>query len=268
MENDAGTRAANASGMHFTAPVRDFMSTPVRTLRASASIEEADQLLHEHDLSALAVVNDAGRLVGVLSRSDLLRASDFGRGRTLTLPKGTVADVMTPDPISVGVGTELRVAARTMRDARIHRVFVEEGDRLVGVLSTRDLMRVVVERGVAEPLGELAHGSLVTVKADDPLALAADRLDRSNKQGLVVVEDGWPVGIFDQRVALASRGLPPETRVDEVMTLRIVTLPPHVPVSRAAAQALELRVRRILVVRERGTVGIVSGLDFARFLAR
>lgn len=254
--------------MPFTAPVRDFMSSPVRTLRASASIEQADLLLHEFDLSALGVVSDAGRLVGVISRSDLLRASDFGGGRTFSLPKGTVGDVMMPDPISVGAGTELRAAARTMRDARIHRVFVEEGDRLVGVLSTRDMMRVVIQRGVAEPLGELTHGALVTVKADDPLALAADRLDRSNKHGLVVVDDGWPVGIFDQRVALESRGMPPETRVDEVMTLRILTLPPHVSLSRAAAQAIELRVRRILVVQERGAIGIVSGLDFARFVAR
>ncbi|MCA9613229.1 MAG: CBS domain-containing protein [Sandaracinus sp.] len=253
--------------MHFTIPVREYMSSPVRTLRASAPIEEADQVLHEHDLSAVGVVSPEGRLVGVLSRTDLLKSATYGHGRALTLPKATVADLMTPDPISVGVGVELRTAARTMRDARVHRVFVEDGDRLVGVLSTRDLMRTVVERGLSTPLGELAHGSLVSVKVDDPLALAADRLDRANKHGLVVVEDGWPVGIFDQRTALASRGLPPETRVDEVMSLRIATLPAHVPISRAAAQALALKVRRILVVQDRGTTGIVSGLDFARFVA-
>lgn len=254
--------------MHFTVPVREYMSSPVRTLRPSASLDEADQQLHEHDLSAVAIVDDAERLVGVLSRTDLLRASTYGHGRALTLPKGTVADLMTQAPLSVGVSTELRVAARTMRDERIHRVFVEDGGKLVGVVSTRDLMRATVERGVSDPLGELAHGSLVTVKADDPLALAADRLDRANKQGIVVVEDGWPIGIFDQRIALASRGMPPETRVDEVMSLRIATLPAHVPLSRAAAQALALKVRRILVVQERGAIGIVSGLDFARFVAR
>jgi CBS domain-containing protein len=195
-----------------------------------------------------------------------LESASYGHGRALTLPSGTVADVMTTSPISVGVGTELRAAARTMRDERIHRLFVEDGSELVGVLSTRDLMRAVVEHGASEMLGDIAHGSLVT--ADDPLALAADRLDRSNKQGLVVVDDGWPVGIFDQRIALASRGMPAETRVDEVMSLRIATLPSHVPLSRAAAQALELKVRRILVVQERNTTGIVSGLDFARFVAR
>ncbi len=254
--------------MHFTAPVREHMSCPVRTLPPSAPLDEADQLLHEHDHSGLAIVDDAGRLIGVLSRTDLLRTSSYGRGRTLVLPKGTVLDVMTPSPIYVDASTELRVAARRMRDERIHRIFVEDGGELVGVLSTRDLMRAMVRGGVSEPLGELAHGALVTVKADDPLALAADRLDRANKQGVMVVEDDWPVGIFDQRIALASRGMPPETRVDEVMSVRVVTLPAHMPLSRAAAQALALKVRQILVIRERGTTGLVSGLDFARFVAR
>lgn len=254
--------------MHFTALVREHMRCPVRTLSPSAPLDEADQLLHEHDHSALAIVDDAGKLVGVLSRTDLLRACSYGRGRTLVLPKSTVVEVMNPSPLYVDASTELRVAARRMRDERIHRVFVEDSGGLVGVLSTQDLMRATVEHGVSEPLGELAHGALVTVKADDPLALAADRLARANKQGVVVVEDDWPIGIFDQRIALASRGMPPETRVDEVMSLRVVTLPAHVPLSRAAAQALALKVRQILVVQERGTTGLVSGLDFARFVAR
>ena len=140
--------------MHFTVPVREYMSSPVRTLRASATLEEADQLLHERDLSAVAIVDDGGRLVGVVSRTDLLESASYGHGRALTLPSGTVADVMTTSPISVGVGTELRAAARTMRDERIHRLFVEDGSELVGVLSTRDLMRAVVEHGASEMLGE------------------------------------------------------------------------------------------------------------------
>ncbi|MBX3246376.1 MAG: CBS domain-containing protein [Myxococcales bacterium] len=253
---------------HFTIPVREYMSSPVRTLRASAAIEDADFLLHDENLSALAVVGDDGKLVGVLSRTDLLRQGTYGHDRTFTLPKGRVGDAMSAPALSVAPEVELRRAAKTMLQERVHRLFVVQGDELVGVVSTRDLMRAVVEKGLTDALSEIAHGSLVTVKAEDPLALAVDRLDRANKQGLVVVEGGWPVGIFDQRAALSARGLPPETRVDEAMSLRVLTLPGHVPLSRAAAQALAMRVRRILVMSDHGTTGIVSGLDFARAVAR
>ena len=102
------------------------------------------------------------------------------------------------------------------------------------------------------------------IATEEELALAVDRLDRANKQGLVVVEGAWPVGIFDQAAALAARGLEPEERVEEAMNLSVLVLPGHIPLARAAAQALAMHVRRILILDDRGLRGIVSGLDFAR----
>jgi CBS domain-containing protein len=147
-----------------------------------------------------------------------------------------------------------------------HRVFVTKEDVLQGVVSTRDLMRAVREKRLKTPISEIASGSVVKVKADDPIALAVDRLDVSNKHGLVVVEGSFPVGIFDQACALESRRLPPHTAVEHAMDVRILILPGGLGVGRAAEQALGMNVRRILIENERGVIGIVGGMDFARVM--
>ena len=105
------------------------------------------------------------------------------------------------------------------------------------------------------------------VKADDPIALAVDRLELSNKHGVVVVEGQFPVGIFDQSSALKARRLPPNTAVENAMDVRILILPGEIGMGRAAEQAFGMNVRRILIENDRGVTGIVGGLDFARVMA-
>ena len=101
------------------------------------------------------------------------------------------------------------------------------------------------------------------MRAGDPLGLATDRLELSTKQGLVVVDGLWPVGIFAQSEALSARGRDPKTRVEDIMDSRVIVLPGDCPLRRAAAQALAMGVRRLFVLDE-GLRGVVSGLDFAR----
>jgi predicted transcriptional regulator len=153
-----------------------------------------------------------------------------------------------------------------MLKEHVHRIFVTSGGKPEGVVSTRDLMRAVREKRLKTPISEIASGSVVKVKADEPIALAVDRLELSNKHGLVVVEGDFPVGIFDQACALDARRLPPGTAVENAMNVRILILPAGMGMGRAAEQALGMNVRRILLENDRGVTGIVGGLDFARVM--
>ena len=76
--------------------------------------------------------------------------------------------------------------------------------------------------------------------------------------------DGWPVGVFTQREALEARHQARKTPVDEVMNPAMLSLEADTPLHRAAAQAEALRVRRVIVVRNRQIEGILTGVDFAR----
>ncbi len=251
---------------NFEMPVTEYMSSPVETIRIGESLIAANESFSKQGVSALGVVNDEGKLKGVVSRTDILHAAVFTEGQTFRVPDRPVEEIMQSPAIQLTPDDPLSAAAKAMLKHRVHRVFVTRSGKLEGVVSTRDLMRAVHEKRIKTPIAEIASSSVVKVKAEDPIALAVDRLDLSNKHGLVVVEGDFPVGIFDQVCALESRRLPPQTAVEHAMNVRILILPAGIGMGRAAAQALGMNVRRILIENQRGVTGIVGGLDFARVM--
>ena len=252
---------------NFEMPVTEYMTSPVETIPIGESLIAANGLFSEQGVSALGVVNEAGELKGVVSRTDILHSAVFTHGETFRVPDRPVEEIMKSPALQVPPEARLAETAKMMLKNHVHRIFVTSEGKPMGVVSTRDLMRAVREKRIKTPLSDIASHSVVKVTAEDPIALAVDRLDLSNKHGLVVVEGSFPVGIFDQACALESRRLPPHTAVENAMNVRILILPSEMALGRAAEQALGMNVRRILIENDRGVTGIVGGLDFARVMA-
>jgi CBS domain-containing protein len=257
---------------HVTAPVKSYMTAPVYSAHPHTLLPEAEHRMSNLRVSSLPVLDDDARLIGVVSRTDLLRLgrvhpAGHHRTPTFTLPSSRVGEVMSRDPVTVVGVDDVRRAARLMTDHRVHRVFVVENERLVGVLSTRDLMDVVRDARVRDRLGDYMSRAIVTVHATDPIGLAAAHLENAAIAGVVVVDDDWPVGLFTLAEALQSRELERDTPVEQAMDTAMICLPVDAKLHRAAAQAAILDARRIIAVQGRDPVGILTGLDFARVAA-
>lgn len=255
----------------FSTEVRERMRAPVHTARASQGLREVEHELSLLDISALPIVDDFGKLMGVLSRTDLVRAgqardTDHERRRVLNLPDVSAQQLMTRSVEVVGPATPLAEAARRMVRQHIHRLFVAEDRTPLGVISTKEMMSAVIDAKLSVPLHAVMHGSVVSVQAADPIALALERMTAAHHSSLVVLEDGFPVGMLTQRDALLARDVPPDRRVDQWMDARILCLPLEMPVFRAAEQALATRARCVLAVDASGVRGIVTGMDFAKLL--
>lgn len=251
----------------MNAPVSSWMVSPVLSVAPTTRLEEAARVMRERGISALPVV-DGGKPVGVLSRTDLLRAGrvnvhDGPLRRALTLPDANVSDFMHEGIATVGTDATIEDCARRMCADKIHRVFVTSGSDLVGVVGTQEMMAAVIAARVRIPVREMLHGSLVVVKANDPVRLAIDRMAAAHRSGLVVVDEGWPVGVFSQAEALSARDAAPDATVDDWMSTSVLCVPLDIPVYRAAQQAHATGVRRVLGVDGREVRGILSGLDFA-----
>jgi CBS domain-containing protein len=114
----------------------------------------------------------------------------------------TVQEVMTANPTTVTPDTPAREAARIMKSEDTGIVPIVEGERLVGVITDRDLtLRILAEdRRPDTPVGELASKELVTVDPQQSLDEAARLMAEHQVRRLPVVEeDGRLVGILAQK---------------------------------------------------------------------
>jgi CBS domain-containing protein len=117
----------------------DVMTRGVFAVERGLRLREAATRMAERGIGA-AIVLDGDRLVGILTERDILRAvgSDLDKG-------ATVEDCMTRDPESVEPSDTTDHAAALMIHGGFRHLPVVEGDRVVGIVSIRDLMRVTLD---------------------------------------------------------------------------------------------------------------------------
>lgn len=256
----------------FAQPVSGFMSKPVVTIHPDTSLQDAERRLEGALFSCLAVTDVDGHLCGVLSRTDLLRvgrlrAAMADDAHLLRLPHQTVRARMTKDVVTADPETPLQAVAAEMVRAHIHRIFIVQNGRPVGVLSTHDLMKAVVQARIADPIKRWMSSPVMTVSATATIGEATDLLQETRVRGLVVEDQEWPVGLFTQTEALLCGEQDAGTKVEDAMSCALLCLPLNMPLFRATALALETRARRILATANREIHGILSGLDIARVIA-
>jgi predicted transcriptional regulator len=120
--------------------VRDLMTPDPASVRHGITVREA-AFLEDRVIGAVLVADDDGRAVGVLSRSDVLRAV------LAVADEAPVRDVMSPAVIAVQPDADARQAAVLMVRCGVQRVFVVgEAGVPVGVVSTTDLLRALKAR--------------------------------------------------------------------------------------------------------------------------
>ncbi|WP_214401428.1 CBS domain-containing protein [Pseudonocardia lacus] len=126
---------------------RDVMSSPVITLRPDVPVHAAAALLVSHGFTGAPVVDRAERVIGIVTEADLVRGRIVPDGWAVPeQPEPTVADVMTPAPISMQPDADLADVVALMLDEGIRSVPIVSDGRLVGVVSRRDALRVVANR--------------------------------------------------------------------------------------------------------------------------
>jgi CBS domain-containing protein len=153
--------------MARTTPVRDVMTTDVLTFRPDEPIQEATERLVDRDVDGAPVVDDDGRVIGMLTTDDLLVQETRLHyptvislfGAYLELPSShrrfeedlrravaaTVRDVMHPHPVSCGPDDTIERVATVMHEERLDRVPVVERGRLVGIVARGDILRSILD---------------------------------------------------------------------------------------------------------------------------
>ena len=151
---------------------RDVMNSEIVTARDDMNVEEVAGILADNEISGAPVEDSAGRLVGVVSVTDIARSAVQGGGQVVADRSNPdfyvrgweeavdaedmrglhveredlqVREIMTPAVYSVPEDTPVSEIAETMIDSHIHRVLVTRGEQVVGIVTSSDLLGLLVE---------------------------------------------------------------------------------------------------------------------------
>ena len=258
--------------VHFDEPVVGYMTRDVEVARVDTPVEQIARTLAARGISGVPILDSRGHLVGVVTRTDLIQLGVMQTGRrptsaAMTLPHRRASEVMTHGAVEVSSSTSLRHAGRVLIDHGIHRVFVTEAGQLAGVICAVDFTAPVRDARIETPVAQVMTSPIVTIDIHQPLSAALDLLERYHVTGLIVTEDGQPVGMFTQANALASRDRPRSAPIEAAYDAAVICLQADMKLYRVAAHVADLRARRVVVCQARAPVGIVSATDFARVVA-
>jgi CBS domain-containing protein len=182
----------NTTGMKTR--VKEIMTTQVVAVKLGASFKEMAARLRENRISAFPVIDDDGRVIGVVSEADLLAKEvlDADQAGTITamLHRGeqgkadglTAHDLMTHPAVTVTPDDSVEQAARLMYTLQVKRLpVIDHGGVLVGIISRTDVL-AVYDRPDDEIRQEIIGNVIVPGLLQDP-----DQLTVSVQAGVVTL---------------------------------------------------------------------------------
>ena len=116
---------------------RDIMTRKVCTIRPEASAQEAAQLLDQMRISGLPVVDEDGKIIGIITEADIISKVDREGLR--------VADIMSHEVIFVSEETSVSEIAMLLTERKIKRVPIVNDGKLVGIVSRADIVHAVAQ---------------------------------------------------------------------------------------------------------------------------
>lgn len=151
--------------MHRT-PVKSIMQRSVITIHPEATATDAAQLMEDWNIRRLPVLDENDDLIGIVTDTDVLEAETAHSvlstyERTAEEQWLTVADIMTPDVITIESGAVLGELALKFMEHKISGLPVVEADadnpgyyQVVGIVTETDIFRMIAEPWVAENKAE------------------------------------------------------------------------------------------------------------------
>lgn len=248
--------------------VEDVMSRDPITVSSDQPVLSAAKRMCNNGVSSV-IAMDRAAVAGILTETDFL---NWVADRKKPFFHTKVAAVMSSPVVIVSSDRSVFDASRTMEENKIKRLPVLKDNRLVGIVTQTDLVRVLTSYGMWRDVAEIMSRDVVTIDKKTSVAEAAELMAARRISCIVVVGGDEAVGVLTERDLLkrvvARQKDARQMAVENVMSSPVISVAPSYSVFSASRAMEERSVRRLVVTENRRLRGIVAQTDIFRVVRR
>ncbi len=254
--------------------VEEVMSKNLVYVHEDDFATKARALLRQYGFRSLPVVDDEKKLVGIVTRSDVLAI-------TSTRSNIPVKGIMSTPIVFATPDEDVLEVAEKLIDANVGRAPVvksKENMELIGIITMHDIIKVLLERDIKPKkkyVEEIMTRDVVTCDANDRVNKVLDKMRDSGYSGLPVLKNGKLVGVITRKDIIKAgyarleredeKGVKKKApRVETLMSTPPITVSPKDEIKKAMEILVERNIGRLPVVEDGKLVGIVSRDDIIK----
>jgi len=241
--------------------VGDVMSKEVATICPDEIVISAAKIMSDNKISCL-VVMDQGNIAGIITETDMLRRVG-NKGKDIYRTK--LSQIMSSPVESVSSDLSVLEASKIMGIKHIKRLPIMDDGKLVGIITQTDLVRALTSYGLWRDISEIMTRNIAGIQIHASVAEAAEIMT-SRKISCIVVMNGDNVaGVLTEKDLLgrvvALQRDPFNTRMEEVMSFPVTSIPSTFSVFSASKVMEEMNIRRLVIMKDKRLCGIVTQTD-------
>jgi len=200
--------------------VKEYMSAPIYVIERNEPIQRARNLMFKYGIGRLPVL-DNGKLVGIVTKYDITNRLNQAapEWRRRPIDKVPIQVVMTEKPITIFPDATMSQAAELMLENNISGLPVEREGEILGMITSRDMLRYFADQDVKATVGDLMTKNVLTVHRHHTIGHVLDEMNVQGTSRALVYEDNTTlVGIITRSGLTFSEIMGPK---DEMETKNI-----------------------------------------------
>jgi len=241
--------------------VGDVMSEEVATICPDEIVISAAKIMSEKKISCLIVV-DQENVAGIITETDVLRRVGE-KGKDIYHAK--LSRIMSSPVESVPPDLSVLEASKIMGVKHIKRLPILKDDKLIGVVTQTDLVRALTSYGLWRDISEIMSRNISGIQRNASVAEAAELMTSLKISCIIVMDGDDVVGILTEKDLLgrvvALQRDPANTRVQDVMSFPVKSVPPAFSVFSASKAMEEMNIRRLVIMKDKHLCGVITQTD-------
>lgn len=279
--------------------VKEYMSSPIYVIERNEPIQRARNLMFKYGIGRLPVLEN-GKLVGIVTKYDITNRLNQAapEWRRRPIDKVPIQVVMTETPITIYPDATMSQAAELMVENGISGLPVERDGEIMGMITSRDMIRYFAEQDVKAKVGDLMNKEVVTAHRHHTITHVLDEMNQQGASRVLVYEDNMsPVGIITRSGLTFSEMMGPKDEMEtksikmtrkestagrkqyryvkempfvaeDIMTAPIITIGPEIKAVDAARMLAEKQIIGMPVIEGNDIVGYFSAEEITAEIGR